>query len=166
MNHADDMQKYTLRVPRNTCPSGADVLCTSRYSDMMDLPHHTSSKRPRMPVADRAAQFSPFAALGGYDAAIQETGRYTGERIELDENSKAILDEKLRLLMEQMPERPEITITYFQPDDKKEGGMYVEVTGYVKKLDPYGKMIVMGDGTQIGIEQILDISGEVVRGSF
>ena len=119
-----------------------------------------------MPVADRAAQFSPFAALGGYDAAIQETGRYTGERIELDENSKAILDEKLRLLMERMPERPEITITYFQPDDKKEGGMYVEVIGYVKKLDPYGKMVVMGDGTQIGIEEILDITGEVVRGSF
>lgn len=166
MNHADDMQKYTLRVPRNTCPSGADILCTSRYSDMMDLPHHTSSKRPRMPVADRAAQFSPFAALGGYDAAIQETGRFTGEKIELDENSKAILDEKLRLIMEWMPEQPEITITYFQPDDKKGGGIYVEVTGYVKKFEPYRKVIFMGDGTQIEIEQILDIAGEVVRGSF
>ena len=119
-----------------------------------------------MPVADRAAQFSPFAALGGYDAAIQEMGRFTGEKIELDENSKAILDEKLRLLMEQMPERPEITITYFQPDDKKEGGIYVEVTGYVKKFEPYRKVIFMGDGTQIEIEQILDIAGEVVRGSF
>ena len=108
-----------------------------RYDDIIHLPHHVSTAHPPMPAADRAAQFSPFAALAGHEAAIRETARLTDERAELDENAKAVLDEKLRMIQEMLPAHPEITVTYFQPDAKKSGGAYVSVTGRVKKLDLY-----------------------------
>lgn len=132
-----------------------------KYNDIIDLPHHTSSKRARMSVSDRAAQFSPFAALNGYDAAIQETGRFTEEKIELDESSKSVLNEKLLIIKEHLADRPEITITYFQPDDRKEGGTYINVTGHVKRIDPYDKVVIMEDGTCIVMEYILEIIGEI-----
>jgi hypothetical protein len=132
-----------------------------KYNDIIGLPHHTSSKRARMSISDRAAQFSPFAALNGYDAAIQETGRFTEEKIELDESNKSVINEKLWIVMERLSERPEITITYFQPDDRKAGGTYVSVTGYVKKIDEYERTVVMADGTNIIIERIITITGDI-----
>lgn len=132
-----------------------------KYNDIIDLPHHTSSKRARMSISDRAAQFSPFSALNGYDAAIQETGRFTEEKIELDESNKSALNEKLRIIKEHLAEQPEITITYFQPDDRKAGGTYVSVTGYVKKINEYERAVVMMDGMHIFIDQIFDITGEI-----
>ena len=102
---------------------------THRYDDIIDLPHPTSKKHPRMPVRDRAAIFSPFAALAGHGAAIAETARLTQRRIELDEDGKALLDERQRILEEAAASHPEVTVTYFQPDAKKEGGRYVTVTG-------------------------------------
>lgn len=132
-----------------------------RYNDIIGLPHHTSSKRARMSVSDRAAQFSPFAALNGYDAAIQETGRFTEEKIELDESSKSALNEKLLIIKKHLFDRPEITITYFQPDDRKAGGTYVNVTGYVKKIDEYERTVVMANGTNIIIERIIKITGDI-----
>lgn len=132
------------------------------YDDIIDLPHHTSPKRIRMPMIDRAAQFSPFAALTGYDAAVKETARLTDVRIELDESVKAVLDEQLRLIEENLDTLPEITITYFQPDDKKAGGAYVSVTGKVKKIDDYEKCIVMSDKQKIPIEEILQMEGEAL----
>lgn len=136
------------------------------YEDIIHLPHPVSATHPQMPVSDRAAQFAPFAALTGYEAAIKETARQTDEKVELDENEKAILDEKLRMVQETLGERPEITITYFQQDDKKAGGSYISVTGYVKKIDPYGHSILMEGGLRIHIDEILGIEGEMFNGNF
>lgn len=127
------------------------------YDDIINLPHHVSAVHPHMALADRAAQFSAFAALTGYDDAVRETGRLTDRRIELDEDAKELLDEKLRMLQEQIPDCPEASITYFCPDDKKEGGCYITVTGRVRKIDGYGGKIVLADGTMICMDDILEI---------
>ena len=132
-----------------------------KYDDIINLPHHTSPKRPRMSMIDRAAQFSPFAALTGYDAAVKETARLTDRRIELDEYSKAALDERLQLIQEHLKEYPEVTITYFQPDERKDGGAYLSVTGSVKKIDTYEKCIVMMDKQKILIDEIFAIDGDI-----
>ena len=94
------------------------------YDDIINLPHPTSQRHPRMPIHDRAAIFSPFAALSGHGAAIAETARLTEQRIELDEDTRAELDRKQAVLLEHMDEQPEITITWFQPDERKDGGAY------------------------------------------
>ena len=107
----------------------------NRYDEIMELPHHVSKTRPQMPLSDRAAQFAPFAALTGYDSAIKETGRLTDERIELDEEALTALDRKYQLLMDTLDDAPEVTIIYFQPDERKAGGQYVSATGTVKKVD-------------------------------
>lgn len=93
-----------------------------RYDDIIHLPHHISKTRPQMSMMDRAAQFSPFAALTGYDAAIKETGRLTDEKIELGEETKAVLDRKQSYLSDMISVQPEITVTYFLPDERKSGG--------------------------------------------
>ena len=95
---------------------------TNKYDDMIDLPHPTSNKHPRMSIQDRAAIFSPFAALSGHGAAIAETARLTDQRMELDEDTKAELDQRQAVLLEHIGEQPEITVTWFQPDERKEGG--------------------------------------------
>lgn len=131
------------------------------YDDIINLPHHTSTSRPHMSAHDRAAQFSPFAALTGYDAAITETGRLTDKRVELDEYRKADLNERLCKIQDQMDEQPEVSITYFQPDKKKSGGAYITVTGCVKKIDAYERTVVMQDDTKIPIEGIFEIDDEI-----
>lgn len=133
------------------------------YDDIINLPHPTSPKHPRMSAIDRAAQFSPFAALTGYEAAIQETARLTDRRIELDESAKTVLDEKLRLLADAIETRPEASITYFLPDAKKAGGEYVTATGRMKKIDNYERVIVMMNGKKIPLEDILDIVGDLFQ---
>ncbi|TAH74706.1 MAG: hypothetical protein EWM47_01820 [Anaerolineaceae bacterium] len=140
-----------------------DIKDIHRYDDIINLPHHVSKSRPHMSTLDRAAQFSPFAALTGYEGAIKETARLTDKRIELDEATKSVLDEKLRIVNEQISNKPEITITYFQPDEKKAGGAYVSTTGIMKKIDSYERTIVMQDGTGIAIEEIISIEGEIVK---
>jgi hypothetical protein len=114
-----------------------------------------------MTVIDRAAQFSPFAALTGYAAAIKETARLTDDRVELDEYIKGALSEKLQLLAERIKEYPEIIITYFQPDVKKNGGSYVTANSTAKKIDEYKRMVVMSDGTAIPIDDIISIDGQI-----
>lgn len=136
----------------------------SRYDDIINLPAHISGTRTRMPVADRAAQFSPFAALTGYEDAIKETSRLTDEKIELDETEKAKLDEKLAYLQEQPANRHKVEVVYFLPDEMKEGGEYVHYDGIVKKIEGYDRMVIMEDGQRIPIEDIADISGDVFRG--
>lgn len=133
------------------------------YGDIINLPHHVSPTRPRMSMADRAAQFSPFAALSGYGDAVKETARLTGRRIELDESAKAALDEKLRLLAEVIEDRPEAAITYFLPDRRKAGGEYVTVSGTVKRVDNVQRELVMTDGTRIPVEDILDVAGDLFK---
>lgn len=127
------------------------------YNDIIELPHHTSPVRDRMSMINRAAQFSPFAALTGYDEAVKETARVTKEKIELDENAKAMLDEKLQTIAEHLGEHLEVTILYFQPDMKKTGGEYVKITGTVKKIDQFERNIRMMDGTKISIDEIYEI---------
>ena len=132
-----------------------------KYNEIMGLPHHVSKTRPQMPMSDRAAQFAPFAALTGYDSAIKETGRLTDERIELDEEALTALDMKYQLLMDALNEAPKVTITYFQPDERKAGGKYVSATGAVKKVDDFERRITMRDGTRIPMDDVLSIDGEL-----
>lgn len=132
-----------------------------KYREIIDFPHHVSKTRPQMPMSDRAAQFAPFAALTGYDAAIKETGRLTDERIELDEEALTALDLKYQLLMDALNEEPEIEITYFKPDERKSGGEYVTVIGAVKKVDDFEQRITMQDGTKISMDDVLSIDGEL-----
>ena len=134
---------------------------TGPYDDIIDLPHPVSATRPRMSIANRAAQFSAFAALTGYDAAISETARLTSERIELDEGDIAILDGKLSILKDMIADHPDIAVTYFQADKKKAGGSYVTVSGAVKKIDDYEGAIVLMNGKKITIEDIIGIECEL-----
>lgn len=134
-----------------------------KYDDIINLPHHVSLTRPHMPILDRAAQFSSFAALSGYDAAVKETARLTDGRLELDKNQKEALNEKLRHVADNIDDHPEITITYFNPDDKKDGGSYVTVTCCVKKIDDYERIVYLTDGTKVTIEEIIEIEGELIH---
>lgn len=135
-----------------------------KYDDIMNLPHHVSKRHPQMSALNRAAQFSPFAALTGHDAAIQETARLTDSFIELDENRKNQLDEQLRLVRENLDCRPEIEVTYFRPDEKKSGGAYVTLFGKLKKIDEYSRQVIFTDGKSIPIERIFSIRGELFGG--
>ena len=135
----------------------------SKYDKIINSPHHVSSTHPHMSMIDRAAQFSPFAALTGYDAAVKETARLTEQKIELDEYEKVALDQRILLLQDHLKEHPEVTITYFVPDKRKDGGKYVSITGAVKKIDTYEKQIVLMDKSKIPIENILNMDGEVFR---
>ena len=132
-----------------------------KYDEIMGLPHHVSKTRPQMPMSDRAAQFAPFAALTGYDAAIKETGRLTDERIELDEGALTALNMRYQLLMDALDEEPEVEITYFQPDERKAGGKYVSAVGAVKKIDDFERRITMQDGAKIPMDDVLSIEGEL-----
>jgi len=134
---------------------------TNPYDDMINLPHHRSASHLHMSAHDRAAQFSPFAALTGYDSAITETARLTDTKVELDEYSKADINERLSIIQEQTDEQPEVAITYFQPDKKKSGGAYITVSGCVKKIDDYERTVVMQDATTIPIDDIFAIEGEL-----
>ena len=134
-----------------------------KYDKIINLPHHVSSTRSHMTVIDRAAQFSPFAALTGYDAAVKETARLTEQQIELDEYEKATLDQRILLLQDRLKKLPEVTITYFIPDERKDGGKYVSITGAVKKIDTYEKQLVLVNKSKIPIGNILSIEGEVFR---
>lgn len=136
------------------------------YEDILNLPHHVSKTRPQMSMLDRAAQFSPFAALTGYDDAIKETGRLTDEKIEMDEDRKAALDMKQAYLIEMIDEQPEISITYFLPDTKKSGGAYVTVTGNLKRFDKYERLLILTDGKKILMYDIADIESDLFRGMF
>lgn len=126
----------------------------SPYEDIISLPHHVSKSRPRMPMSDRAAQFSPFAALTGYEAAIHETGRLTGEKIELSEDVKESLNRKLQLLEEHPAEA---AITFFVPDERKEGGACRTLTGTVRKIDGVERRVILQDGTAVPIDDIIGI---------
>jgi hypothetical protein len=134
---------------------------TRTYDDIINLPHHVSTTRPHMTAIDRAAQFSPFAALTGYDSAIKETARLTGKRVELDEDVKDALSDRLQIIADRIKELPEIAITYFQPDAKKSGGAYVTAVSSAKKIDEYERVIVMTDGTAIPIDEIISIDGQI-----
>ena len=129
-----------------------------KYEDMIYLEHHVSKNHPQMSIHDRAAQFSPFAALTGHGEAIAETARLTDRKIELDDYEKLKLDEKLEILQARIREIPEVSITYFCPYTKKDGGSYLTIHTGLKKIDSVVRILVMTDDTKIKMEDILDIS--------
>ena len=133
------------------------VIDNRKYAGIMNLPHHVSPTRPQMPISDRAAQFSPFAALTGHSAAIAETGRLTDQRMELDEYEMARVDAELQRLQELLPGRPTASITYFVPDERKNGGSYQTVTGEVKRIDAVNGVIQMTDRQCIPIADVFSI---------
>ena len=134
-----------------------------RYDDIINLPNPSPTGRARMSRLDRAAQFAPFAALTGYEAAVAETARLTDERVELSDDAKEMLNEKIRMIAESLGDGSSVTVSYFVPDGKKDGGAYVDVTGSVRRVDEYERTIVMADGTVIPIEEIVEISGDLFR---
>ena len=142
----------------------------SPYADIIHLPHHQSATRPHMSLHDRAAQFSPFAALTGFDGVIAETSRLTDQKIELSEYERALLDQKLSLIDDELHNgnHPEITVIYFVPDPLKAGGAYNEYTGHVRNIDAFERCIVFlaGNGRSAGkrirIDGIAEIRGELV----
>lgn len=127
------------------------------YEDIVNLPHPVSSRHAPMTDADRAAQFSPFAALTGHDAAIAETARLTDTKAELDEDEKTRLNEKLLEIARNLKDRPTVSLTCFFRDSHKEGGAYVTVTGVVKKIDLYEQMLVLESGERMMIGDIYEI---------
>ena len=135
---------------------------TDKYDDIINMPHHKSAKHPQMSMINRAAQFSPFAALTGHGEAIKETARLTDERVELDESVKAVIDERLQYIEENIKSKPTATVTYFELDDRKEGGEYVTVTGKVRKIDSAANCIIMTNGMIIPICEIFNIEGEEI----
>ena len=133
----------------------------SGYEDILNLPHHVSRKHPQMSMLNRAAQFSPFAALTGYDAAIRETARQTDRRVALSEDEKAEISEKLRLLRDAEAEHPVVTFVYFVPDGRKEGGEYVSRTAQVKRIDDFNRVVWLADGQSISIDDLLEVDCEL-----
>ncbi len=133
----------------------------NRYDDIINLQHYQSPARPRMSRINRAAQFAPFAALTGYDAAVAETARLTDRRHELTEDERIILSEKLHILSENEQDRPIVQITYFLPDSKKNGGSYETTIGAVRRIDEAEMKVIFADGTRIDIADIYGIEGKI-----
>jgi len=129
---------------------------SGKYDDIIDLPHHVSSRHPHMPLIDRAAQFSPFAALSGHADAIDETARLTDQFVEMSEDQAAVLDVKLQAV--QALDHPEIAVSYFEPDTRKQGGAYLTVKGRLEKIDEYQRTIVLDGGISVPIDRMKDIS--------
>ena len=134
-----------------------------KYDDIIHLPHHVSKKHPPMSLLNRAAQFSPFSALTGYDDAIRETARLTDPFQKPDEDRKDLLDKQLWLIRKHLEQKPEIEVTYFEPDGKKDGGTYVTVCKPVKKIDEYQRQIIFTDGTALPIEHVFSMGGDLFR---
>ena len=134
---------------------------SGQYDDIIRLPHPDSPKHPRMSLYDRAAQFSPFAALPCYGDAVKETARITDVKIELDESEKALINEKLLMIAEHLDNKPLVSITYFKSDTKKTGGEYLTITGTVKKLDVYNNQIKMTDGTTVKFDDIISVESDL-----
>ena len=131
---------------------------SGNYDDIIALPHPEPRTHPRMSLHDRAAQFSPFAALTGHSAAIAETGRLTDSRITLDESEMARVDAELQHLQELLPSRPTVSITYFVPDERKAGGSYQTVTGTVRRIDTANGVVLLTDRREVPIADIFDIT--------
>jgi len=130
---------------------------TDDYSDIINLQHPEPHNRQRMPMQARAAQFAPFAALTGHGAAIEETARITDAETELCEDDHALLNQQMSVLLERLEERPQVTFSYFVPDERKSGGRYISVTGIVRSYDEYDKSLTLEDGTRIELFHLRDI---------
>lgn len=142
----------------------AEVL--HRYGDIIDRQRPRTGKRTRMPMTDRAAQFSPFAALTGHGAAIQETARLTEADVELAEDARIQLDRRLDLLLwlqqtQPESEQPQVTVTFFEPDEKKAGGAYLDRTGALRRVDAHRRLLFLSDSACIALDRVIAIEGEI-----
>lgn len=131
------------------------------YEDILDFPYPLPTSRKRMSPKERGAQFSPFAALTGYHAAIQETERITEKQIELDTDGKGMIDEALRRLFHIQDRNPEVTLRCFIPDSMKSGGAFVEISGSINKIDPHKEIVVLTNGANLSFSQIYEINGDI-----
>lgn len=134
------------------------------YEDIVNLPPHISKKHSQPTMLERAARFAPFAAITGYEEMVLEEARVTEERIELDESTLAMLNEKLNIIHDSLDSEPVIQITYFEPDKKKSGGAYISVTGMVKRIDEYERLVIMSDGKKIRIDEIFGLESRLFDG--
>lgn len=129
------------------------------YKDIIDLPHYNPVHHPRMSMESRAAQFAPFAALTGHSAVLAETARVTEKRVYADEEASSLLNRQMQLLRSCLPNRPEVTISYFEPDVHKAGGSFQSIHGRVCKIDDYAMLITLDDERHVNIRNILAIEG-------
>ena len=136
------------------------------YEDIVNLPHHVSPTRPQMSRADRAAQFSSFAALTGHDAAVRETARRTASRIDTAEDQRYELDLKQQLLAQVLPSQPEVTVTYFVPDTRMGGGAYGSVSGRLKRIDSRRRVLLLDNGTEIPMDDVLELESPIFTSLF
>lgn len=132
-----------------------------KYDDIINLQHHVSTRHPRMSLEQRSAQFAPFAALTGYEGQVKESARLTDKKIEIDEELKTILDMKIQILQNRIKESPEIEITYFVSDRKKDGGEYINKKIIIKKIDKYNQEIITNDNFKIPINEIISIDSDI-----
>ncbi len=132
-----------------------------KYNDIINLPHHVSKKHPQLSKASYAAQFSPFAALTGYDGIVAEVARFTDERVELGDKEKDLLNAKLQIIGDHIKEHPELELTYFQKDKKKTGGAYLKKTAQIKRIDDLERIMYFTDGTNLPMDDITDMQGEI-----
>ena len=139
---------------------------SKKYGDIINLPHHNPKTKPRMSIYDRAAQFSPFAALTGHDEVIDETARLTDKYSNLSEETERVINEKLSILNGMIDKSPKVSVVYFKPDLLKDGGKYLLLTGNIKKIKEYEKKVVFDDGTTIDIDSITDIHSEEIDKFF
>lgn len=134
---------------------------SAKYDTIKNLPHHVSSKRRQMTNAERAAQFAPFAALAGYESAIQEAARLTDEQPELTDDEEQLLNYKLQIVLENLSCEPEVSITYFCPDARKVGGRYVSINARIAAINEYKRRITLTDKREIEIDRIIDLDGDL-----
>jgi hypothetical protein len=146
--------------------SRGDMSNENKYGTIINHPHHVSERHPPLSRASYAAQFSPFAALTGYDSIVSETARITDEKPDLDEDAKELLSRKLTVVLNHIADKPAITVTYFLPDRKKDGGKLVTVKGTVRRYDELEKIIHMEDGAKIPVNSLMEISGEIIEASL
>ena len=132
-----------------------------KYGDIINLPHHVSKKHTQLSRANYAAQFSPFAALSGYDGIVAEVARFTDERVELGDKENDILNAKLQVIGDHIKEYPEIKVTYFVKDKKKSGGAYLQRNASIKRIDDVERIMYFTDGTNLPIDDITDMQGEI-----
>ena len=128
------------------------------YDDVINLPHHVSKTHPQMPMMNRAAQFAPFSAVAGHDAAIREAGRFTDGWTDIADSGYEELNQKMELLVSRLSEHPMVTIEYFLPDQHKSGGSYHTVSGNVRRIDEYERIIELMDRRKIPIDFIKNLT--------
>ncbi len=144
----------------------------TKYADIIDMPRHTSTKHAQMSLHDRAAQFSPFAALTGYGDMVDEEARLTQNLIDIDEQTRVTIDRKLAVLTDELSKgtHPAVSITYFVPDNKKAGGSYVTSTEKIKKIDTIERKLILSRVTgfskmnaSLDIDMIIGMDGDIFK---